>query len=88
MILLPNPTEIDRYLANGITQILAPRKYVVIIKCHFNLPIRNIINEGTNVNGPILHDCMITPLGFFVQNTRCGGNMCHRQQKSLSKCAC
>ena len=88
MILLPNPTATDRYLANGITPILAPVRPAVVIQSNFNLPMRSIVNEGTNVNGYILHDCEISPLGFSVQNTRCGGNMCDRQQESVSKCAC
>ena len=86
--LVPNPSGTDRYLANSVTPILTPRKSVVIIKNSFNLPMQDIINKGTNMNGYILHDCKITHLGFLIQNTLYGDNMCNKQQESLSKCTC
>ena len=83
-----NPSGSDKYLSNGATPILSPQRPLIIINNNFNLPMRQIVKEGTEMNGFILHECEVVPLGFYVQNTRCGGNMCDRQQESLSRCAC
>ena len=83
-----NPSGSDKYISNGATPILSPQRPLIIINNNFNLPMRQIVKEGTEMNGFIIHKCEVEPLGFYVQNTRCGGNMCDRQQECLSKCAC
>ena len=88
MIMLANPNGTDRYIANGSTPILTPFRPLIIINSNFDMPMREIVAIGTDMNGFILHNCEIKPLGFHVQNTRCGGNMCDRQQENLGKCAC
>ena len=88
MILLPNPPGTDKYLANSNTPILMPCRPVVVIKSNFILSGGEIYTEGTDLNGFILNDCTINPRCFEVRNTKWGGNLCDRQQESLSKCAC
>jgi len=88
MILLPNPMGINKYLSNAITPILEPNKAAVIIKNNLILPMRTVVQNGTNMNGFILHDCTVTPLGFYVRKGNCGGNLCDRQHESLASCAC
>ena len=88
MILLPNPSGTDKYLSNSATPILMPSRPVVVIKSNFILNTRDIFTEGTDLNGFILNDCTITARCFEVRNTKCGGNLCDRQQDNISKCAC
>ena len=40
------------------------------------------------MNGYILTDYKVEVLSFYVRNTKCGGNLCDRQQDDISKCAC
>ena len=75
-------------MANSSTPILIPHRPAIVINNNFNLPLRHIITEGTDMNGFILNDCKIKPLSFHVRNTRCGGNVCDRQQDNVGKCAC
>ena len=88
MIMLPNPMGTDKFLSDSETPILEPHRAVVVIQNNFTLPIRSLVKQGTNMNGFILHDCTITPLGFYVRKSNCGGNMCDRQHGSLERCAC
>jgi len=88
MILLPNPPGTDRFLLNSSTPILMPSRPIVVIKSNHILNDRAIYSEGTDLNGFILNDCTINARSFEVRNTKCGGNMCDRQQDNISKCAC
>ena len=88
MMLLANPMSTDRYLSNAVTPILAPKRSAVVIQSNFKLTMRKVVQSGTNMNGFILHDCEVKPVGFYVQDTNCGGNLCDRQQESLGRCAC
>ena len=88
MILLPNPPGTDKYLSNSSTPLLMPGRPVVVIKSNFILNTRQNYTEGTDLNGFILNDCTINARCFEVRNTKCGGNLCDRQQENLSKCAC
>ena len=88
MILLVNPPGTVNYLANGTSPILAPQRPAIVVKSSFHLPRRHIVTEGTDINGFILDDCIISVQSFHVCNTRCGGNLCDRQQDNVSKCAC
>ena len=87
-ILLPHPPGTDKYLANSATPILMPTCPVVVIKSNFLLSNREIYTKETDLNGFILNHCTINARCFEVRNTKCGGNLCDRQQESLSKCAC
>ena len=88
MILLPNPPGTDKFLANSATPLLMPSCPVVVVKSNFILNTREIYTEGTDLNGFILNDCTINARCFEVCNTKCGGNLCNRQQDNISKCAC
>ena len=88
MLLLSNPPSTDKFIANGATPILMPQRPAVVINSNFHLTSRHIITEGTGMNGFVLHDCTISVLSFHVRNTKCGGNLCDRQQDDVSKCAC
>ena len=88
MILLVNPPGTDRFLANSMTPILSPQRPAIAIQSKFNLPMKHIITEGTDINGFILNDCSVSVLSFQVRNTKCGGNLCDRQMESIGKCAC
>ena len=74
-MLISNPPGTDRYIANGSTPILV-------------LPFCHIIVEGIDVNGFILNDYKIDVVLVQVRNTKCGGNLCDRQQESIGRCAC
>ena len=65
-----------------------PQRPVVVINNNFFLPQRPIVTDGTDFNGFILLGCDIKVLSFDVRNTKCGGNLCDRQQDNISKCAC
>ena len=88
MIILPNPPGTDKYLLNSSTPILSPKRPATVIASNFTLPTRELVTEGTNINGFIIRDCIITVKSFEVANTRCGGNLCDRQNENLSRCAC
>ena len=59
-----------------------------MINSNFKLPFRHIITEGTDVNGFILNDCQVDVVSVQVRNTKCGGNLCDRQQDSIGRCPC
>ena len=42
MILLANPPGTDKYIANGSTPILIPRRPAVVINSNFSFEARNI----------------------------------------------
>ena len=88
MLLLVNPPGTDKFLANGNTPILSPQRPAIVIQSTFHLPVKYIVTEGTDVNGFVLNNCTVTILNFQVRNTRCGGNLCDRQQDTTGKCAC
>ena len=88
MILLANPPTTDNFLANGSTPILIPHRPAIVINSNSNHKMRHIVIEGTDINGFILPNCEIEVLSFHVRNTRCGGNLCNRQQDNVGKCAC
>ena len=88
MIILPNPPGTDKYLLNSSTPILSPKRPATVIVSNFTLPTRELVTEGTDINGFIIRDCIITVKLFEVANTRCGGNLCDRQNENLSRCAC
>jgi len=88
MIILPNPPGTDKFLVNSSTPILAPKRPATVIKSNFNLPTRELITEGTDINGFVIQDCILTVKSFEVANTRCGGNLCDRQGENSSRCAC
>ena len=46
------------------------------------------IPEGTDINGFIIQDCIVSVKSFEVANTKCGGNLCDRHNENLSRCAC
>ena len=76
------------YFMNLSNLRLEPRRPAIVINSNFDLPMRKIVEEGTDMNGFILRDCEVIAKSFFVQNIRYGGNMCDRQQESLGKYAC
>lgn len=88
MLLLVNPPFSDNYLANGTTPILSPQRPAIVIRSNFKLHLQHIVTEGTDINGFILHNCQVNVLSFQVRNTKCGGNLCDRQQETITKCAC
>ena len=88
MIILPNPPGTDKYLLNSSTPILSPKRPATVISSNFKLPTRELVTEGTDINGFIIQDCIINVKSFEVANTRCGGNLCDRQNDNLSRCAC
>lgn len=88
MIILPNPPGTDKFLVNSSTPILAPKRPATVIKSNFNLPTRELVTEGTDINGFIIQNCILTLKSFEVANTRCGGNLCDRQGENSSRCAC
>ena len=88
IILLANPQGSDKFMANSSTPILIHQRPAIVINSNFNLPLRHIITEGTDMNGFILNDCEIKPLSFHVCNTKCGVNLCDRQRVDVGKCAC
>ena len=88
MLLLVNPLYTDNFLANGKTSILSPQRPAIVVNISFELPIQHIVKEGTDINGFIIHDYTVSVLSFQVRNTKCGGNLCDRQQVYIGKCAC
>ena len=88
MLLLVNPPGTDKFLANSGTPILMPVRPAIVINSNFILPVRTVITEGTDINGFILHNCSVRIKSFHVRNTKCGGNLCDRQQDNVGKCAC
>ena len=88
MLLLVNPPGTDKFLANGSTPIISPQRPAAVINSRFTLPLKHIVTEGTDINGFIMNDCSVSVLSFQVRNTKCGGNMCDRQQETIGKCAC
>ena len=65
-----------------------PQRPVVVLNNNFSLPERPIVTDGTDFNGFILPGCEIKVLSFVVRNTKCGGNLCDRQQDGIAKCPC
>ena len=65
MILLANPSATDRYLSNGTTPILEPRRPAIVINSNFDLPMRRIVKEGTCMNGFILRDYKVIAKSIF-----------------------
>ena len=88
MLMLVNPPGSENFLANGTAPILAPQRPAIVVKSSFELPLKHIVTEGTDIKGFILHDCAVSVQSFQVRNTRCGGYMCDRQQECINKCAC
>ena len=88
MILLVNPLGTDKFLANSNTPILSPQRPAIVVQSQFNLPIKYIIIEGTDIDRFILNACSVSALSFQVRNTKCGGNLCDRQREYIGKCAC
>ena len=88
MIMSTNVPDIEKFLATGTTPILVPVKPIIAINSNFHLKPCEIENEGTDINGFILHDCEIEVIGVDVRNTNCGGNLCDRQQEHIDKCCC
>ena len=88
MLLLVNPPSTDKFLANGSTPILDPQRPAIVVQSNFELPMQHIVTEGTDINGFILHNCILSVSSFQVQNCKCGGNLCDRQDSSNRRCAC
>ena len=71
MIILPNPPGTDKYLLNSSTPILSPKRPATVISSNFKLPTRELITEGTDINGFMIQNCIISVKSFEVANTRC-----------------
>ncbi len=91
MVILPNPQGTKEFLVNS-TIILPfylpkgplqsfPASSIYLRTCE-------LITEGTNINGFIIQDCIVSVESFEVANTRCDSNLCDRQDDNLSRCAC
>ena len=74
-------------MKNGKTPILYPQRLALAINSNFELPMQHIVTEGTNTNCFSIHYCNISVLSFQVRNSKCGGNLCDRQQLSIGKFA-
>ena len=80
MIVIVNPPSTDRFVvAHGTTPILSPQRPILVTNSNFIFPQRPIVTEGTDVNGFILLNCMVTIRSFQVIYSPCGGNLCDHQ---------
>ena len=79
MIVIVNPPSTDRFAAHGTTPILSPQRPILVANSNFVFPQRPIVSEGTDVNGFILLNCMVTIRSFQVIDSPCGGNLCDHQ---------
>ena len=88
-----NPSSTDRYLANSNTPVMSPTRPLLVLNSNFVYPERQIVMEGTSLNGYIIHGCKIIVTGFRVLDTPCGGDLCDQQSLynggvMMNRCAC
>ncbi len=79
MIVIVNPPSTNRFVAHGTTPILSPQRPILVTNSNFVFPQRSNVKEGTDVNGFILQNCMVTIRSFQVIDSPCRGNLCDHQ---------
>ena len=79
MILIVNLPSTDRFLANATTPILAPQRSLLASNSNSMVPERPVVEEGTDINGFILHNCMLQLRSFQVIDSPCGGKIYDQQ---------
>lgn len=88
-----NLSGAERYLANSTTPILSPTRPWLVLNSNFNYPERPVVMVGTDINGFLLHDCIVNVQSFRVLDTPCGGELCDQQtlfdgEVMMNKCPC
>lgn len=76
------------FLINATTHILTPKWPATVITSNFKLPTHEIVTEGIDINGFIIHNYVLHVKSFEVANTRCDINLCGRQNDNSLNCPC